>query len=316
MRIALESNHKNSINLRLLLVTAEMVHHSTEDEQTISKGLRLAIILSVGTFAVEVMGGVVSNSLALLSDSGHVFLDVFALALSYYAVRLAMRPATDEATFGLHRAEVLASLANGLSLIVVAGLIFYFAYGRFLDPPRIQGVVMLSVAVVGLCANLFVAWRIKGFKSLNVRSAYLHVLGDALSSVAVVAGGVAIQLGQVYWIDPVLSFLIAALIAGGSLKILVESVDILLEKVPRHMAPEHLVEEIRGIGGVKDVHDMHVWSICSNCHAMSAHIVLNDDAKSRSASVLQVITEHLRKKHGIEHTTIQIEDERCAYDNT
>ena len=315
MRIAPESNHKNSINPRPLLVTVLMAHHSTEDEQTISKGLRLAIILSVATFAVEVAGGVISNSLALLSDSGHVFLDVFALALSYYAVRLAMRPATDEATFGLHRAEVLASLANGLSLIVVAALIFYFAYGRLQSPPQIQGVVMLSVAVIGLFANLFVAWRIRGFTSLNVRSAYLHVLGDAFSSVAVVVGGIAIELGQVYWIDPVLSFMIAALIAVGSLRILVESVEILLEKVPRHMAPEHLAQEIREIGGVKEVHDMHVWSICSNCHAMSAHIVLDEEAKPRSASVLRMITEHLKKEHGIEHTTIQIEEENCGHEN-
>lgn len=316
MRIALESNHKNSINLRTLLVIVPMAHHSTEDEVTISKSLRLAITLSVATLAIEVVGGIISNSLALLSDSAHVFLDVFALALSYYAVRLAMKPATDEATFGLHRAEVLASLANGLSLIIVASLLFYFAYGRLLSPPRVQGVVMLSVAVIGLIANLYVASQIKGFRSLNVRSAYLHVLGDALSSVAVVAGGIAIQFAQVYWIDPVLSFLIAALIAIGSLRILVESIDILLEKVPRHMAPDHLTREILAISGVRLVHDMHVWSICSNCHAMSAHIVLEEDAKPRSASVLQAITEHLRNEHGIEHTTIQIEDERCAYDNT
>jgi len=293
-----------------------MAHHSTEDELTISSSLRLAIALSVATLVIEVVGGIISNSLALLSDSGHVFLDVFALALSYYAVRLAMKPATDEATFGLHRAEVLASLANGLSLIVVASLIFFFAYGRMLNPPQVQGVVMLSVAVIGLAANLYVASKIQGFRSLNVRSAYLHVLGDALSSIAVVAGGVAIQFAQVYWIDPVLSFFIAALIAVGSLRILVESIDILLEKVPRHMAPDHLTKEILAINGVKAVHDMHVWSICSNCHAMSAHIVLKDEAKLRSASVLQIITEHLRKEHGIEHTTIQIEDERCAYDNT
>lgn len=299
----------------LLYLLEAALHPTKEDELAISKGLRLAIILSSATLAMEVAGGIISNSLALLSDSGHVFLDMFALALSYYAVRLAMRPATDEATYGLHRAEVLASLANGVSLVFVAVLILFFASGRLLNPPVVQGSMMLVIAFIGLLANLFVASRIRGFKSLNVRSAYLHVLGDAFSSVAVVIGGIAIQVSQVYWVDPVLSFMIAALIAFGSLRIVIESVDILLEKVPRHMAPDRLTKEIRGVGGVRDVHDLHVWSICSNMHAISVHIVMDDRSEQYRESVLRKITDHLKNSHGIEHTTIQIECEHCGHEN-
>ena len=264
---------------------------------------------------MELAGGIISNSLALLSDSGHVFLDIFALGLSYYAVRLALQPATGEATFGLHRAEVLASLANGLTLIAVALMIFYFGYGRLLNPPQVKGSLMLAIAVVGLFANLYVAYRIRGHESLNVRSAYWHVVGDAFSSVAVVAGGVAIQVAQVYWIDPALSFLIAAIIALGSFRIVLESVDILLEKVPKHMAPDKLTMEIAAVDGVRQVHDLHVWSICSNMHAISVHIVVDDATMPQSASLLQRITDHLRNGHGIEHTTIQIECEDCGHTN-
>jgi len=290
-------------------------HSQDESELKISQSLLLAIVLSTVTLVLEVAGGIISNSLALLSDSGHVFLDIFALGLSYYAVRLAMRPATDDATYGLHRAEVLASLINGLSLVVVSSLIFLFAYGRILNPPAVQGTLMLVIAVIGLAANLFVAYKIRGYQSLNVRSAYLHVIGDAVSSVAVVVGGVMIQLAGVYWIDPVLSFLIGVVIAVGAVRILIESANILLEKVPRHLAPERLVKELKGVGGVKEVHDLHVWSICSNLHALSVHIVLDEQADKFRESILKKITEHLKIKHGIEHTTIQMECEYCGYDN-
>ena len=286
-------------------------HEEKEDEMEISKGLRLAIVLSFFILAIEIAGGILSNSLALLSDSGHVFLDMFALGLSYYAVSLAMRPPTEVATYGLHRAEVLASLVNGLSLIVVASLIFFFAYGRLLDPPHVQGSTMLIIAVIGLAGNMYVAYRIHDYKSLNVRSAYLHVLGDTLSSVAVIVGGIAIQLAQTYWIDPALSFMIAAVIAVGAIRIFVESADILLEKVPRHLAPDRLEREIRGVGGVKEVHDLHVWSICSNMHALSVHIVLDERFDQHREGVLKKVTDHLKGSHGIEHTTIQIECERC-----
>ena len=277
----------------------------------ISKGLRLAIVLSFFILAIEIAGGILSNSLALLSDSGHVFLDMFALGLSYYAVSLAMRPPTEVATYGLHRAEVLASLVNGLSLIVVASLIFFFAYGRLLDPPHVQGSTMLIIAVIGLAGNMYVAYRIHDYKSLNVRSAYLHVLGDTLSSVAVIVGGIAIQLAQTYWIDPALSFMIAAVIAVGAIRIFVESADILLEKVPRHLAPDRLEREIRGVGGVKEVHDLHVWSICSGHSALSAHVVIADQSLGQAQDVMHELKRCLQSGFGVEHTTIQFECARC-----
>ncbi len=276
--------------------------------------LRIAIAVSIGILGMEIGGGILSNSLALLSDSGHVFLDIFALSLSYYAVRLVQQPATWNATYGMHRAEVLAALVNGISLIVVASMIIYFGYTRLLDPPHVEGPLMLVIAAIGLVVNLMVALRIRGYKSLNIKSAYLHVLGDSLSSMAVVAGGVAIYLFQAFWVDPVLSFLIAALIIFGSLRIVFESADILMEKVPRHLAPERLRKELEEVGFVRGVHDLHAWSICSNCHALSVHIVIDERDMPRSQNVIKEITERMRLKHGIEHTTIQIEVEHCGHE--
>jgi len=290
-------------------------NQQNEHKQDIGKSLRLAISISLSILIMEFVGGYFSNSLSLLSDSGHVFLDIFALTLSYYAICLAMRPATDQATYGLHRAEVLAALINGITLLVVASIIIYFAYQRLLDPPPVQGTLMFIIAIIGLFANLYVAYRIHGYKSLNVRSAYLHVLSDSLSSVAVVVGAIVIQSMQIYWVDPVISFIIAIFIIFGSARIVNESAYILLEKVPKHISPDRLTKEIENVDGVRDVHDLHVWSICSNMHAMSVHIVIDDYMISQSEGMLRSITDYLKNKHGIEHTTIQIEREHCGHKN-
>ncbi len=285
-----------------------------QEAELSAKELRFALIFTLGIFVVEVVGGVVSNSLALLSDASHVFSDAFALALSYLAIKIASRPPSLSRTFGYHRAEVLAALVNGVLLLGISLAIFHEAYQRFLSPPDIKLREMLGVAVFGLAANLFVMFRLRehAHEDINIRGAFLHVVGDTLGSVGVIVGGVAIYLTGNTLADPAVSAFIAAIIAVGALRLVMESLHILLEGTPRHVDVLALKRSLESIAGVKDVHDLHVWAICSHINAASAHISVEDQMISQLEKIQREVNEKF-KEYRINHTTLQFEcvGERC-----
>ena len=287
--------------------------YHTEDstEQTVYGQLWFAAVLTASVLVVEVVGGVLSGSLALLSDAAHVFLDIFSIGLTIFAIRLSRRPPSHSRTYGWHRAEVMAAMLNGLTLFGVAVGIIYHAIERFSSPPVIRWGIMLPAGGVGLLANLVVALRLTHYKehSLNVRSAFLHVMSDLFGSVAVMVAAVVISLtgSRFLWIDPALASLIAVLIFHGAFRLVNESFHILLEGVPPNLKVNEVAQTIRTVPGVKEVHHLHIWGLCSQVVALSCHIV--KDESMPPDSLITDINRHLQEKHGITDTTIQIDQE-------
>ncbi|UCE38128.1 MAG: cation transporter [Thermoplasmata archaeon] len=280
---------------------------------TESRGkLKLAIILTSTIIVVEVIGGLISNSLALLTDAAHVFMDALALGLSFSAITIACKPLDEKATFGYHRAEIFAALINGVLLVIVVIFILREAIERLSSPPEIKTFEMLGVATFGLAVNLFVTLTLRGHHDLNIRGAYLHVLGDTLSSFAVIIGGVVIILTGNHIVDPILSVLIAIIIIYSSLRLLKESVDILMERVPKHIDIDRLQDDILELEGVKSIHDLHVWSICSNVHALSAHVIVEAMSVKETEKITSEMNKRLLDGYGITHTTIQFECNECG----
>lgn len=282
-------------------------------DRSITRGFRFAIILTAVTLVAEVVGGFWTNSLALLSDAAHVFMDLFALVLSLSAIVLANFPATDRRTYGWHRAEIFASLINGATLLLIAGGILFEAWDRFFDPQEVKSKEMFIIAIVGLVMNLIAASRLHSHShdDLNVRSAFLHVVGDAIASVGVIAGGVIMLFTGWYVVDALISAGIALVIAWGSIRILRESGHILLEGVPPHIKLEELVAKMRAVAGVNDIHHLHVWSICSHITALSAHIDILPDYRLRQGEIIGEIEQMLDHDYHVTHTTLQGECSRC-----
>ncbi len=276
------------------------------------KTLLLALSITGTWFLVELIAGLYTNSLALLADAGHMLTDLAALSLSYFALRIAARPATPRKTFGYLRAEILAALANGVFLVLIALYIFFEAYHRLLDPPVVKSGTMLSVAVMGLVANLCAVYLLHKSKdeNLNLHGAFLHVLGDTLGSIGAIVAGLAMVLGGWYVADPIVSIAVGLLILFSSWTLLRESVEVLLESVPSHLCTAAILTDLGSVQGVLSVHDLHVWSITSGMPAMSCHVVLGADAEG--SVVLARLSRLMREKHGIEHTTIQIEKENLV----
>lgn len=274
------------------------------------RGLRMTLVLTALILIAEVVGGYLSNSLALLADAGHMLTDVLALALAYAALGFATRPPTARKTYGWYRLEVLAALVNGVTLVVMSLFIFWEAYERMLEPPEVATGTMLAVAAVGLVANAFGLFFLHGHGgSLNMRGAYLHVLGDLLSSVAVVAGGVFMAFTGIYLVDPLLSVLIGVVIIFSAYRLLRESVDVLLEAIPRGMELEEVGNAIARVEGVIGVHDLHIWSLTSGLHALSCHVEVRTATLAQSDALLGRINDLLRTRFSITHTTIQMESE-------
>ncbi len=280
-----------------------------------ARRLGLSLAVTAGIMVAEAVGGLVSGSLALVSDAGHMFTDVAALALALLAVRFAARPADEKRTFGFRRAEVLAAQANVAGLVVLTAWIAWEAVERLRNPgARIDLGVMAAIAAVGLVANLVVLRWLHGDHSLNARSAFLHVVGDAVSSLVVLAGAGAMWLEPAWtWVDPVLSLGISVLILWGALRLSLEIAGILMEAVPAHLAIEEVCGEMGSVPGVLAVHDLHVWTISSGHHALSAHLVVGDDHLGRNDAILDDVKGRLRRRFGIDHTTIQIESARYAH---
>ncbi len=278
-----------------------------------SRGLAIALVITVVLMAAEIAGGVISNSLALLGDAGHMFTDVFSLGLSLFALRMARRPPNSTRTYGYHRMEVMAALTNGLLLILISIAIFYEAYRRFAAPPEIRGPLMLIIATIGLAGNLASIYVLKDShtKNLNIRSAFLHIVGDTLSSVGVIVAGVLIIVKHWYFIDPLVSILIGGIIISGAVSIIFESSSILLEFVPGAIDPGTVEQTLAGIQGVKNVHDLHIWAITSGLYAMSAQIMIDDAKISEGALIIQQAESTMKQGFNISHTTIQLECDNC-----
>lgn len=279
--------------------------------EEINKNLKIAIFLTTLIFFLKFAGGIISNSLALLSDSAHVFMDVVALVLSYGAIRISARPSNRNVTFGYHRFEIFAALVNGLTIIGIAIFIFYEAYQRILDPPAVKGTEVLIIATIGLIVNTWVALKLHGHHDLNIRGAYLHVIGDALASVAVIAGAVVIIYTGNYIIDPLLSILIGMMLLYGAFRLVFGSARILLEFAPRHVDADRLSSVMMQIEGVKGVHDIHIWSICSNIHAMSAHVLVDRINVQQTEVLINKINGIVKERFMIVHTTLQFECAEC-----
>jgi len=279
--------------------------------ENINKNLKIAIILTTLIFFLELIGGLWSNSLALLSDSAHVLMDVIALLLTYGAIRISTRPSNSNMTFGYHRFEIFAALINGLTIIVIAVFIFYEAYGRILDPPAVKGQEVLIIATIGLAVNAWVALKLHGHHDLNIKGAYLHVIGDALASIAVIAGAVIIIFTGRTIVDPVLGILIGVMLLYGAFTLVVGSVRILLEFAPRHVDADTLTKVLMEIDGVKGVHDIHIWSICSHIHAMSAHVLVDRIHVQQTEVLISNISKTVKDRFQILHTTLQFECAQC-----
>lgn len=277
---------------------------------------KLAIILTAVTFFAEAIGGFLFNSLALLSDSAHVFMDVFALSLSWFALYICAMPPTETRTYGWHRSEVFAAFINGVTLLFVALIIFYEAYKRLVSPPEVKGLGTMIVAFIGFIVNIIVAAWLKAHthEDLNIRSAYLHIVWDAVASVGVIISGVIIYYTNWFIADPLISIGIGIIIITGAAGIIMESSHILLEGVPKAVDIKKIVEDIKAINGVKGIHTLHIWSICSNIHAMSAHIDIEEKLKSRQGEIISSINEMLAETYHIFYTTLQAECDSCSTD--
>lgn len=283
-------------------------HHRARDRHV----LILSLGMVFGFFLVELVGGIWTNSLALVSDAGHMFSDVGALLFSLVAITWAAKPPTTAKTYGYHRLEILAALINGLVLWGITGIIFYEAYHRLWQPPVVKSGPMLIIATVGLAVNIISAWLLfpSQDRSINLRSAFLHVVADGLGSVVAITASLAMLWQGWYWFDPLASFAIGVLIIAGSWRLIQEATEILMEGTPRHLDIQSVSQSLEQVPGVKEIHDLHIWTITSGLYALSVHAVVNGQ-RDRDA-VRCEMKAILHDDFGLEHTTIQIEEEATA----
>jgi cobalt-zinc-cadmium efflux system protein len=279
--------------------------------------LKIALVATAAIAILELAGGLAANSLALLSDAAHVFMDVVALAIAVAAAIQATRPANERQTYGFARLEILAGLGNSALLLAVTILIVVEAIHRFAQPELPGGMLMVVVAAIGFTVNVatgLMLFRGSG-RSLNARAAMLHIAGDALGAIAVVAGGAIIALTGAAWIDPALSLVVSGIIILGVVSVVREATVVLLESTPSHAQLPRVRDRIRGCEGVVAVHDLHVWTIGTGSHALSAHIVVADSRISDATAVMQRINAAMHDDFDIDHVTLQMECESCGDDD-
>lgn len=280
--------------------------HERRSAGSVNK-LKLALGLTAVYMFAEAIGGWWTNSLALIADAGHMLTDVAALSLTLAAIWFASRPATAKKTFGYYRLEILAAFVNGIALVLISLWVIYEAYERWQTPPEIRGTALTIIAVGGLLVNLVCAGLLHGDHAhdLNMRSAWLHVIGDALGSVTAIAAGVLIVAFGWLWADAVSSVLISLIIIVGAWNLIKESVNVLLEGTPAHINLKAVEETIRKTENVEDVHDLHIWTITSGMEALSVHIIHRDEISQKA--LLQTVRTKLHDEFGIDHLTIQME---------
>lgn len=285
--------------------------HDHDHEELSREGSVRALSWTLGLVVLymgaEVVGGLLANSLALLADAGHMLSDAGSLALALFALWIASRPPTPERSYGYYRTEILAALANGVTLVLVALFVFREAWHRFHDPPEVAGALMMAIATGGLLVNVAGLWILREARSgsLNVRGAWLHVLADAAGSAgAVVAGGLIWLLGW-RWVDPLASVLIGCLVLASSWRLLQESAAVLMQMAPGHIDVDRVRDALMSVEGVEAVHDLHVWTVTSGIESLSAHVVVNAGRSARET--LSALRRAVHEPFGIDHVTIQLE---------
>jgi cobalt-zinc-cadmium efflux system protein len=290
-------------------------HFGDIAKQTTSR-LALSLFLTLAFVFVEAIAGIIGNSLALLTDAAHNLTDVIALGLSWYAIRLTSQPANARKTYGYHRAGILVALLNSTTLVLISLGIFYEAWRRFMNPTEVQSGILIVVGAIAVLINLGTALLVrKGSEhDLNIRSAFIHLMGDVLSTVGAVIAGVIIYFTGANWLDPLVSVLIGFLILYNAWGILRDSVDILLEATPRDIDAIKLVDDVMQVKGVLGVHDLHIWSIAQNLRTMSAHILTDDLPISTGAEIQRRINEIVYHRYNIAHATLQLECVDCLPD--
>lgn len=285
-------------------------HHGPFEQRIRNKrGLTVALITTAAIMVLEIAGGILSNSLALLSDAGHMLSDTASLALSLLAIWFAAKPPSPNKTYGFYRVEILAALLNGVALFIVSGLILWEAYKRFLNPPHVAGGTVLIVAFIGLIGNLIsaaVLFKTSDVKeNLNVRSAYLHILGDVLGSAGTIVAGLLITLFSWYMADSIISVIVALMILKSAWGIIQATTHILMEGAPVTIDPDELKQTLMSIDKVINVHDLHIWTITSGIDSLSCHLRIEDDGDSQH--ILQQAIRIIEERFQIRHTTIQVE---------
>lgn len=284
-------------------------HHHDYHRTNNRKSLTMALLITASIMVLEFAGGFMTKSLALLSDSGHMLSDCISLALSLVALWFATRPPSARKTYGYYRFEILAALFNGIILFIIAGVIVWEAIQRFFAPPEVQGNMMMAIAAIGLIANLLSAWILlhKGNvkENLNLKSAYLHVLGDALGSLGAIIAGLMITLFSFYVADPIISIIVALIILKNAWGVVTHSVHILMEGTPITVDREKVEQKLKQIPGVINVHDLHIWTITSGLDSLSCHLLVDKDKNQQQ--ILKSAIDVIEKHFAIQHTTIQIE---------
>jgi cobalt-zinc-cadmium efflux system protein len=282
--------------------------------QQITRRMAISLAITLIFVVVEIITGLMANSLALLTDAAHNFTDVLALALSWFALRLALRPSHSGKTFGYHRAGIIVALFNSTTLVLIALGIFYEAYKRFVTPPEIKADILIIVGVVAVVVNLVTALLVRrgAEHDLNVRSAFIHLMGDVLSTVGAVIAGIIIHFTDWNWLDPLVSVFIGVLILWNAWKIIRESVDILMEATPADIEMDALIADICAVNGVRGVHDLHVWAINQSLRTLSMHLLTDDQMVSNGIAIQSAVIVMLREKYGISHATLQLECVNCT----
>jgi len=288
--------------------------HTHHQPRSTGRILKWSLAVTVAFVVVEFAAGLEAHSLALLSDAGHNLTDALALLLAWFAFHFQMKPPDEVKTYGYHRAGVLAAFVNALGLLFLSGFIFYESYHRLIYPQTVNETTMIVVAGLGLLVNSAIMLGLKrdSAHDINIRAAFVHMLGDALGSIAIVAGSIGIHYTGWQRIDPILSILIAVLIIWTAWGITKESLNILLEGLPKGLKLKHVMDAMCGVDGVLGVHDVHIWSLGSSVHALSCHVLIGDLPPSESESILRRLNATLEKRFGIHHTTVQFEHANCA----
>ncbi len=286
------------------------------ESSVIEKRLKWAVVLTSFVLLIEVIGGILANSLALLSDAAHMFTDVLSLSLSFFALRIAGKPSTDTKTFGYHRMEIFAAFLNGALLFLMACVILYEAWQRALSPLEVHSQTLIIVASIGLATNLCVLYFLQGAAShnhdLNIKSAFYHVVGDSVASIGVIAGGIIMLYTQWYIVDTFIAIAISLFLIWVAKKIIWASLHILLEAVPEGVSIQEVKQALTSIPAIKDIHELHIWCICSNIYALSAHALVNDQKVNQVESILHEIKGTLKTRFNISHSTIQFETNLCG----
>lgn len=292
--------------------THSHTHFGEIAKQTTSR-LALSLVLTLVFVFIEAIAGFLGNSLALLTDAAHNLTDVIALGLSWFAIRLTAQPASGRRTYGYHRAGILVALINSTTLVLISLGIFYEAYRRFMQPPEVQPGILIFVGLIAVIVNVVTALLVRkgSEQDLNIRSAFVHLVGDVISTLGAVTAGIFIYFSGANWLDPLVSVLIGFLILYNAWGILRDSLDILLEATPRDIDTSRLVRDVLQVEGVLDVHDLHIWSLTQNLRTMSAHILTADLPISSGASIQRQIHEILFHRYNIAHATLQLECADC-----